>query len=127
MSGRDPTFVVKLTGILSPEDIERYERRFQEQLPGRVVVVDGRVADVREVTGMRSRDAIVTVHHKRREFESMGCDGNTPNYRYFEEVEHVPAKVWPVAMSSDELLVEWQDGTLDAAKLRDIRLGVMTE
>lgn len=126
MSGRDPTFVVKLTGILSPEDIERYERRFQEQLPGRVVVVDGRVADVREVTGMRPRDAIVTVHHKRREFESMGCDGNTPNYRYFEEVEHVPAKVWPVAMSSDELLVEWQDGTLDAAKLRDIRLGVMT-
>lgn len=127
MSGRDPTFVVKLTGILSPEDIERYERVFQEQLPGRVVVVDGRVADVREVTGMRPRDAIVTVHHKRREFESMGCDGNTPNYRYFEEVEHVPAKVWPVAMSSDELLVEWQDGTLDAAKLRDIRLGVMTE
>lgn len=127
MSGRDPTFIVKLTGILSPEDIERYERRFQEQLPGRVVVVDGRVADVREVTGMRPRDAIVTVHHKRREFESMGCDGNTPNYRYFEEVEHVPAKVWPVAMSSDELLVEWQDGTLDAAKLRDIRLGVMTE
>lgn len=127
MSDTDPTFVVKLTGILSPEDIERYERGFQEQLPGRVVVVDGRVADVREVTGMRPRDAIVTVHHKRHEFESMGCDGNTPNYRYFEEVEHVPAKVWPVAMSSDELLVEWQDGTLGAAKLRDIRLGVMTE
>lgn len=75
----DPIFVVKLTGILGPEDIERYERGLREQLPGRVVVVDGRVEDIREVTGMRPRNAIVTVHHKRREFESIGCDGNTPN------------------------------------------------
>lgn len=119
----DPIFVVKLTGILSPEDIERYERGFREQLPGRVVVVDGRVEEIREVTGMQPRNAIVTVHHKRREFESIGCDGNTPNWRYYEEVEQVSAKVWPVAMSSDELLVEWEDGTLGAAKLRDIRMG----
>lgn len=123
----DPTFVVKLTGILSPEDIERYEREFKKQLPGRVIVTDGRVEDVREVAGMQPRNAIVTVHHERREFESMGCDGNTPNWRYYEEVEHVPAKVWPVAMSSDELLVEWQDGTLGAAKLWDIRMGVMAK
>lgn len=34
----DPIFVVKLTGILRPEDIERYARGFQEQLPGRVIV-----------------------------------------------------------------------------------------
>ena len=39
----------------------------------------------------------------------------------------MPAKVWPVAMSSDELLVEWGDGTLGAAKLWDIRLGVMAK
>ena len=46
----DPVFVVKLTGILGPEDIERYERGFQEQLPGRVVVVDGRVEDIYRMT-----------------------------------------------------------------------------
>lgn len=46
----DPIFVVKLTGILSQEDIERYERGFQEQLPGRVVVVDGRVEDIYRMT-----------------------------------------------------------------------------
>lgn len=118
----DSTFVVKLTGILSPEDIERYERGFQEQLPGRVVVVDGRVEDMREVTSMQPRDAMVTVHHERREFESMGCDGNTPNWRYIHETEQVPAKVWPMAMSGDELLVEWEDGTLGAVKLWDIRM-----
>ena len=118
----DPTFVVKLTGILSQEDIERYARKFEEQLPGHVIVVDSRVEDVREVTGMQPRDAIVTVHHRRQKFDYMSADGNTPNFRYYEEVEQVPAKVWPVAMSSDELLVEWQDGTLGAAKLRDIRM-----
>ena len=118
----DPTFVVKLAGILTQEEIERYARRFREQLPGHVVVVDGRVEDVREVTGMQPRDAIVTIHHRRREFESMSCDGNTPNWRYIHETEQVPALVWPVAMGGDELLVEWQDGTLGAAKLRDIRM-----
>ena len=70
-----------------------------------MVVVDGRVEDIREVTDMRPQNAIVTVHHERH------------------ETEQVPAKVWPVAMSSDELLVEWEDGTLGAAKLRDIRVG----
>ena len=29
-SQNDPIFAVKLTGILSPKDIERYERKFQE-------------------------------------------------------------------------------------------------
>ena len=119
----EPVFVVKLTGIINPEDIERYERRFQEQLPGRVIVTDNRVEDIREVTGMRPRDAIVTVHHKRKEFESMGADGNTPNWRYFEEIEQVNARVWPVSMGPDEMLVEYEDGMLGAVRLKDIRLG----
>lgn len=118
----EPVFVVKLTGILSPEDIERYERGFQEQLTGRVVVVDGRVEDIREVTGMQPRDAIVTVHHKRQRFDYMSSDGNTPVFRDYEEVEQVPAKVWPVSMSENEMLVEWEDGTLGKAKLWDIRM-----
>lgn len=46
----EPVFVVKLTGILSQEDIERYERGLREQLPGRVVVVDGRVEDIYRMT-----------------------------------------------------------------------------
>lgn len=50
MSNTDPVFVVKLTGILSQEDIERYERGFRKQLPGRVVVVDGRVEDIYRMT-----------------------------------------------------------------------------
>jgi hypothetical protein len=119
----EPMFVVKLTGILSPEDIERYARKFEEQLPGRVIVTDNRVEDIREVTGRRPRDAIVTVHHKRKEFESMGVDGNTPNWRYFEEIELVNARVWPVSMGPDEMLVEYEDGRLGAVKLKDIRLG----
>lgn len=118
----EPVFVVKLTGILSHEDIERYEREFKKQLPGSVIVTDNRVEDIREVTGMQPRDAMVTVHHERREFESMSCDGNTPNWRYIHETEQVPARVWPVVMSSDELLVEWEDGTLGTARLWDIRM-----
>ena len=98
----DPTFVVKLTGILSQEDLEQYARGLQKVLPGRVIVTDNRVEDVREVTGMQPRDAMVTIHH-----------------------EQVPAKVWPVAMGENELLVEWEDGTLDTARLRDIRMGVI--
>ena len=117
----DPTFVVKLTGILRPEDIERYARKFEEQLPGRVIVTDNRVEDVREVTGMQPRDAMVTVHHKRQRFDYMSSDGNTPVFRDYEEVEQVPAKVWPVAMG-DKLVVEYEDGTLDTARLRDIRM-----
>lgn len=127
MSNTEPVFVVKLTGILSPEDIERYARKFEEQLPGRVIVTDNRVEDVRKVTDMQPRDAIVTVHHKRQRFDYMSSDGNTPVFRDYEEVEQVPAKVWPVATGERELLVEWEDGSLGAAKLRDIRMGVMAK
>lgn len=102
----EPVFAVKLTGILRQEDIEKYARRFQEVLPGHVIVTDNRVEDIREVTGMRTQNAIVTVHHEG-------------------ETEYAPAKVWPVAMSSDELLVEWEDGTLGAAKLWNIQIGRM--
>jgi len=117
-----PTFVVKFTGTLSPEDIERYARGFEKQLPGRVIVTDNRVEDVHKVTDMQPRDAIVTVHHKRQRFDYMSSDGNTPVFRDYEEVEQVPAKVWPVAMSENEMLVEWEDGTLGKAKLWDIRM-----
>ena len=119
----EPVFVVKLTGILSPEDIERYARKFEEQLPGCVIVTDNRVEDIREVTGMQPRDAIVTVHHKRKQFKSIGCDGNTPIYETVEEIELVNARVWPVSMGPDEILVEYEDGRLGTARLRDIRLG----
>ena len=95
----EPVFVVKLTGILRPEDIERYEREFKKQLPGRVIVTDNRVDDIYRMTCAQPRNAMVTVRNKQ-----------------------VPAKVWPVVMSSDELLVEWEDGTLGVAKLWDIRM-----
>lgn len=95
----DPTFIVKLTGILSPKDIERYEREFKKQLPGRVILTDNRVDDIYRMTGAQPRNAMVTVHNKQ-----------------------VPARVWPVVMSSDELLVEWEDGTLGTARLWDIRM-----
>lgn len=42
--------VVKLTGIHSKENIEQYARKFSEQLPGRVVVVDNRVENIYEMT-----------------------------------------------------------------------------
>ena len=119
----EPVFVVKLTGILSQEDIERYERWFREQLPGRVIVTDNRVEDIREVTGMQPRNAIVTVHRQRKQFKSIGCDGNTPIYETVEEIELVNARVWPVSMGPDEMLVEYEDGRLGTARLRDIRLG----
>lgn len=118
-----PVFVVKLTGTLSPEDIERYVRKFEEQLPGRVIVTDNRVEDVHKVTDMQPRDAIVTVHHKRKQFKSIGCDGNTPIYETVEEIELVNARVWPVSMGPDEMLVEYEDGRLGAVRLKDIRLG----
>lgn len=120
----DPIFVVKLAGILHPEDIERYARKFEEQLPGRVIVTDNSVEDVRKVTDMQPRDAIVTVHHKRKRFDYMSSDGNTPVFRDYEEDEHVPAKVWPVSMGEHELLVEYEDGRLDVAELWDIELMV---
>lgn len=46
----EPVTVVKLTGILHQEDIEQYARRFSEQLPGHVVVVDNRVDDIYKMT-----------------------------------------------------------------------------
>ena len=46
----EPVTVVKLTGILNKEAMERYERKFSEQLPGRVVVVDNRVEDIYKMT-----------------------------------------------------------------------------
>ena len=50
MSNDDPIFVVKLTGILRQEDIERYERELKKQLPGSVVVVDNRVENIYRMT-----------------------------------------------------------------------------
>jgi hypothetical protein len=77
---------------------------------------------------MGARDAMVTVHHKRREFDRVDpVDGNTAYFRTVDECEKVPARVWPVAMGADELLVEWEDGALGAVKLGDIRLGVMKD
>lgn len=46
----EPIFIVKLTGLVRQDDIERYEHLFQEQLPGRVVVVDSRVEDIYKMT-----------------------------------------------------------------------------
>lgn len=122
MSDTEPTFVVKLMGILSPEDIEQYAHGFQKVLPGRVIVTDNRVEDVREVTGAQPRNAMVTVCHAHQEFESMDVDGNTPRHHVINEYEEVPAKVWPVATGEKELLVEWEDGTLGTAKLWEIRM-----
>lgn len=71
---------------------------------------------------MNPRDAIITIHHVRRLFTGMGVDGNTPNYGEVHETEELHAKVWPVAMSCDEMLVEYDDGRLGAVKLGDIRM-----
>lgn len=71
---------------------------------------------------MNPRDAIITIHHVRRVFTGMSVDGNTPNYDEVHETEEFHAKVWPVAMSDNEMLVEYDDGRLGAVKLRDIRL-----
>lgn len=46
----EPVFIVKLTGINSKDAIEEHTRRFSEVLPGRVVVVDGRVENIYNVT-----------------------------------------------------------------------------
>ena len=95
MSDTDPTFVVKLTGFLRPEDIEQYARKFEEQLPGRVIVTDDRVEDIREVTGMQPRDAMVTVHCERHVSDHSG------GYYEVIDTKEVPAKVWPVAMGEN--------------------------
>lgn len=46
----EPVSVVKLKGILNNDAIERYARKFSEQLPGRVVMVDNRVEDIYKMT-----------------------------------------------------------------------------
>ena len=73
---------------------------------------------------MQPRPAVVTIYHERHEFESMSVDGNTPNFRTVREAEDVPAMVWPVSMGPDEMLVEYEHGRLDRAKLWDIRMVV---
>lgn len=72
---------------------------------------------------MKPRDAVVKIHHKRKYPYAMSCDGNTPIYETVEEIELVNARVWPVSMGPDEMLVEYEDGMLGAVKLEDIRLG----
>ena len=72
---------------------------------------------------MKPRDAVVKIHHKRKHPYAMSCDGNTPIYETVEEIELVNARVWPVSMGPDEMLVEYEDGRLGAVRLRDIRLG----
>lgn len=119
----EPVFVVKLLGILNPEEIERYACKLESVLPGRVLVVDGRVEDVRKLNDwMQPRNATVTVSHERRVFDGMDIDGNMPRWRSVYEYEQVHAKVWPVSMSFDELLVEYEDGSLHAAKLNNIKI-----
>lgn len=46
----EPVFIVKLTGILDKDAIEKYARKFSEVLPGRVVVVDNKVEDIYKMT-----------------------------------------------------------------------------
>lgn len=124
----EPVFIVKLTGINSKDTVEEYTRRFSEVLPGRVVVVDGRVENIYDVTdeiqpricqadetdAMELRDAMVTVRSSHEEF--------APTHRHVVEVADVHAHVWPVAMGESTLLVEWDDGTLGTANLHDIRM-----
>lgn len=115
MSKDEPVFVVKLTGILRPEDIELYERRFKEQLPGHVIMTDNRVENIYRVDDVTGpRDAMVTVRSSHEEF--------TPTHRHVVEVTDVHARVLPVAMGESTLLVEWDDGTLGTANLHDIRM-----
>lgn len=45
-----PVFVVKLNGMYKDVDLERHAERFKSELPGRVVVVDGRVDDIYKMT-----------------------------------------------------------------------------
>lgn len=119
----EPVFVVKLTGILNPEEIEQYARKLESVLPGHVLVTDGRVEDVCKLNDwMQPRNATVTVRHERREFDGMDTDGRMPKWRSVYEYEQVHAKVWPVSMGANELLVEYEDGSLHAVKLYDIKM-----
>lgn len=111
----EPVFIVKLTGIHSKDEIEEHTRRFSEALRGRVVVVDSSVENIYRVDdAMELRDAMVTVRSSHEEF--------TPTYRHVVEVADVHARVLPVAMGENTLLVEWDDGTLGTANLHDIRM-----
>lgn len=46
----EPVFVVKLNGMYKDVDLERHAERYKSELPGRVVVVDGRVDDIYKLT-----------------------------------------------------------------------------
>ena len=119
----EPVFVVKLLGILNPEEIEQYACKLESVLPGRVLVTDGRVEDVYKLNDwMQPRNATVTVSYECGVFDGMDIDGNTPRWRSVHKYEQVHAKVWPVSMSADELLVEYEDGSLHAVKLRNIKI-----
>lgn len=65
---------------------------------------------------MQPRPALVTIYQKEY------VHPEHPEYPTFYQVEHVPAKVWPVSMGPDEMLVEYDDGRLDRASLWDIRM-----
>lgn len=110
----EPIFIVKLTGIHSKDAIEEHTRRFSEALRGRVVVVDSRVENIYRVTDTQPREAVVTVRSSHEEF--------APTYRHVVEVAGMHARVWPVAMGENTLLVEWDNGTLGTANLHDIRM-----
>lgn len=119
----EPVFVVKLSGILHPEEIEQYARKLESVLPGRVLVTDGRVEDVYKLNDwMQPKNATITVRHERREFDGMDIDGIMPKWRSVYEYEQVHAKVWPVSMGANELLVEYEDGSLHVVKLYDIKM-----
>ena len=67
------------------------------------------------------RDAIVTIHHTRKTPVRMSSDGNTPIYEEIQETEDVQARILPVNMGENKMLVEYDDGRLGTAKLCDIK------
>lgn len=73
---------------------------------------------------MNPQWAKVTIHYYRRVPTTVGADGNTWNFREEHTTKEVSAKVWPVAMSANELLVEYEDGRMGKAKLCDICMEV---
>lgn len=68
------------------------------------------------------RPAMVTVREKHSEIECMDVDGNTPIYHRSHEVKKAFAYVWPVMVDGGRILVEWEDGTLDAVGISYVRL-----
>ena len=72
---------------------------------------------------MRPREAIVTVTREVRKPVGVSpIDGNTVEYETVKEYETVAAKVWPVCMGDDKLLVEYEDGRLGEAEPWRIRM-----